>query len=220
MKRVIRFLVGWVIPVLLVLPTAGCFTACSRFMGNRPSTTETIVCGALDVATLPVQIVVIGPLALGECIDANTGERGRLKRRRKDIERIKGELTADFSRVYSDREFLSPTNTLQREALGEWLGHCNCNRPNRELIDPLAERLLNEPEAAYALINILEQKNLSPALKKKLCVSLVEDSRTQAKDRQSRIVNIVFNGNHLSEDELRALVSGKSDSADEVIESK
>lgn len=55
-ESVSRFFGGWIIPVLLVLPTAGCFTACSRFMGNRPSTPEAIACGALDVVTLPVSV--------------------------------------------------------------------------------------------------------------------------------------------------------------------
>ena len=217
MKRFWKFLACWCIPGLLLLPIGGCFSIGAHFMGGSPSTAEAIGCGALDVVTMPVQLLVFGPMMLHECIDANTGERGRLKRRRKDIERIKQELTADFSRVYSDGEFLSPSNTVQREALGEWLGYCNANHPDRELIDPLAERLLNDHDAAYALMPILGQKNLSPDLKKRLCVSLVEGVRTRTRDHQSNVVNYIFNCKHLSEDELKALMSDKSDSTDKVI---
>ena len=217
MKKFLKFLVFWCIPGLLLMPIGGCFTIGAHFMGGSPSTAEAIGYGALDVVTMPVQIIIFGPMAVHELIDANTGERGRLKRRRKDIERIKQELTADFSKVYADPDFLSPSNTVQRDALGEWLGWHSMNCPDRELIDPLAERLLDNQDAAYALMTILGQKNLSPDLKKKLCLSLIEGSRTQAKDQQSNVVNYIFNCKHLSEEELKGLVSDKSDSTDKVI---
>ena len=222
MKKVLRVVVCWCIPGMLLLPLGGCFSAMSHFMGASPSTGEAIGCATLDVVTMPVQAAVIGPFVLKECIDANTGERGRAKRRQEEIGRykqgLKQELTADFSKVYSDAAFISPTNTPARETLGEWLGHYNVNHPRREEIDPLAERLLNDYDAAYALRSILAQKNLSPDLKKRLCVSLVEGSRTRTMDRQSKVVNLMLKRNYLSESELRSLISDKGDSTDKVIE--
>lgn len=216
-KTILRFAIRWSVSGLLLLPVGGCFSAMSRFMGHSPSTGEAVGCAALDVVTMPAQVVVFGPLLAKECIDANTGERGKAKRRREEVGRHKQELTADFSKVYSDAAFLSATNTPQREALSEWLGYYNVNHPERELIDPLVERLLNDYDAAYALRSILGQKNLSADLKKRLCVSLIEGSRTRTMGRQSDVVDMMLYGNHLSENELKSLISGKGDSTDKAI---
>ena len=100
MKKFLKFLFYWCLPGLLLLPIGGCFSCLSHFMGSKPSTGEAIVAGALDVATMPVQIVVLGPIIAKEYIDANTGERGRKKReaerRRKELDRYKEMLTSDL----------------------------------------------------------------------------------------------------------------------------
>lgn len=77
---------------MLLLPLGGCFSAMSHFMGASPSTGEAIGCATLDVVTMPVQAAVIGPFVLKECIDANTGERGRAKRRQEEIGRYAAAL--------------------------------------------------------------------------------------------------------------------------------
>ena len=104
----------------LVLPLSGCFTAMSHFMGHSPSASEALAAGALDVVTLPAQVVVFGPMIVSEGISANTGERGRLKRLEKERRELSEKLKEDFSLIYSDSEYLSPTNTLKREAVGEY----------------------------------------------------------------------------------------------------
>ena len=62
-------------------------TCLSHFMGSKPSTGEAIVAGTLDVATMLVQIVVLGPMIAKECIDANTDDAAE-KRATEDGDRI------------------------------------------------------------------------------------------------------------------------------------
>ena len=216
MKKFLKFLFYWCLPGLLLLPIGGCFSCMSHFMGSKPSTGEAIVAGALDVATMPVQIVVLGPMIAAECIDANTGERGRKKReaerRRKELDGYKEMLTSDFSQVYRNDGFFSITNTPARDALHEWLSAYGIHHPSKEEIDPFVERLIATPEVAVALTPVFNQRNLSVELKKKLCLSLVEFSRAKDSDTRSRIM--YWADEILSDEELRGLISESQDETD------
>lgn len=215
MKKFLKFLFYWCLPGLVMLPIGGCFTSFSHFMGSVPSTGELVVARALDVVTMPVQIVVFGPLLAIEYISANTGERGRrkreAKRRQDEIDRYKKMLSSDFTQVFRVEEFLSTTNTPARDALNEWLftyGHC----PPSEEIDRFAERLIASPEVALVLTSVFYQRNLSVEMKRKLCLSLVEFSRKRNSNVCSRVMrcaDMVF-----SDEELKGLISDKQDETD------
>lgn len=216
MKKFLKFLFYWCLPGLLLLPIGGCFSCLSHFMGSKPSTGEAIVAGALDVATMPVQIVVLGPIIAKEYIDANTGERGRKKReaeqRRKEIDGYKEMLTSDFSQVYRNDEFFSITNTPARDALYEWLRAYGNHFSPKEEIDHFVERLIAVPEVAAALMPVFHQRNLSVELKKKLCRTLIEFSRAKDSDTRSRIM---YHADEiLSDEELRGLISESQDETD------
>ena len=216
MKKFLKFLFYWCLPGLLLLPIGGCFSCLSHFMGSKPSTGEAIVAGALDVATMPVQIVVLGPIIAKEYIDANTGERGRKKReaeqRRKEIDGYKEMLTSDFSQVYRNDEFFSITNTPARDALYEWLRAYGNHFSPKEEIDHFVERLIAVPEVAAALMPVFHQRNLSVELKKKLCRTLIEFSRAKDSDTRSRIIHRA--DEIFSDEELRGLISESQDETD------
>lgn len=216
MKNFLKYFGYWCVPGLLLLPIGGCFTHMSHFMGARPGMGEAIVVGTLDVVTMPVQIVVFGPMIVKECIRENTGERGRKKReaerRRKEVERYKEMLSSDFSQVYRNDEFFSITNTPARDALHDWLCAYGIHHPSTEEIDPFVERLIAAPEAAVALTPVFHQRNLSAELKRKLCVTLVEFSRAKNADERRGIM--YWADEILSDDELRGLVLESQDETD------
>ena len=213
MKKFLKYLFYWCVPGLLLLPIGGCFTAMSHFMGSSPSTGGAIVAGTLDVVTMPAQIVVFGPMIVADCIRQNTGECGRRKReaerRRKEVERYEEMLTSDFSQALCNEEFFSTTNTPAREALCHWLSAYGTHHPSREEIEPFVERLIEAPEAAVELTSVFYQRNLSDELKRKLCLSLVEFSRSQDSARRSGIVRLA--DKILSDEDLRGLISEAQD---------
>ena len=136
---------------LTALALSGCFTAMSHFMGASPSPGEQIVVGALDVVTLPAQVVVFGSMLIMEAIDANTGERGRQNRMDKERSALRERLDADFGLIYSDPDYLSPTNTLAREAVKEYFRHRGCNALRPDDVRRLAEVVASRHELAETL---------------------------------------------------------------------
>ncbi len=167
MKKWLKFLMYWItsgLIVALVSPVSGCFSLVGNINinGGGASTGEKIVLGALDVVTLPVQIVVFGPFVVAECIDANTGERGRIKREtqahQEAVETYKERLSKDRDCFLVDPDFSCPTNKAAMEALDGWLWH---NKIPAEKIRPFAEKVLASPGLLRNLRGLWAQAELS-----------------------------------------------------------
>lgn len=201
---------------VVMLPLSGCFTAMSRFM-HSPGIGEAIAAGTLDVATLPVQIVVLGPLMLSEYIDENTGERGRKTKEREkfneEVAKYERRLDSDFSLAYTDEAFLSDdTETPAHKALHKWLGEYGIHRPKQQQIDAFAEKIIETPKQANAYRVVLNQKNMSPTVKGKLCKALIEYARTLQADEQRSAASYI--APYLTDDEIKALISSEEDYVD------
>ena len=151
----------------LVLPLSGCFTAMSRFMGHSPSASDVVVAGALDVVTFPVQVVVFGPMVVSEGISANTGERGRLKRLEKERRSLSEKLKEDFGLIYSDPDYLSSTNTLKREAVGEYFRWHGYNSLKHDDAQRLAGIAASRHELAETLGPIWYRDDIPVSLRMK-----------------------------------------------------
>jgi len=189
----------------LVLPLSGCFTAMSHFMGHSPSTSDAVVAGALDVATLPVQVVVFGPMIVSEGINANTGERGRLKRLEKERRALSEKLKEDFSLIYSDPEYLSPTNTLKREAVGEYFRWHGYNSLKHDDAQRLAGIAASRHELAETLGPIWYRDDIPVPLRMKV-VAEIEANGASHEHPETLIREILCRAD-VPDDELERLVA-------------
>lgn len=197
---------GWTMRLsmcILTLPISGCFTAMSHFMGSQPSTSEKIVAGTLDVVTFPVQVVVLGPMIVSEEINANTGERGRLKRLAKERAALCDDLNADFSLVYSDPDYLSPTNTLKREALAEYFQRYGYNSLKPDDVRSLAETAASRHELAETLGPVWYRGEVSVPVRMK-AVAEIEANKSSHQHPEGLIRNILSHAD-VSDAELERL---------------
>lgn len=205
----------------LMLPLSGCFTAMTHFMGGSPSVGEAIAAGALDVVTFPVQMVMFGSLALCEYIDNNTGEKGRRNKELKDFNRevmnYEQMLDSDFTLAYTEEAFLSDElGDTAHVALRRWLSMGGIRHPEQPQIDAFAEKIMESPRQADYYRVVLNQKNLSPEVKKKLCIVLIEYARTQLEDEQRSIAYYI--ARHLTDDEIKASISTANDFVDQAFQ--
>lgn len=219
MKKFRRFLICWCIPGLLLLPIGGCFTALSHFMGNSPSVPERIIAGTLDVATMPVQIAVFGPMILHDYIERNTGEAGRQKRERERWEKAVTQhqklLDEDFCKVYEIGDFLSATNTPAREALNRHLMYYKNQQLDHAAADRLGTRMLEQPELLLALGCVLRQQNMTPELRTRLARTLVQTCHSRPPEDLWGVLHHALNV--LDDDALRAEMSPNDDAVDKTL---
>lgn len=206
-----------------MLPLSGCFTAMTHFMGGTPSTGEAIAAGALDIVTFPVQVVMFGSLALCEYVDNNTGDKGRRNKElaefNREVMNYEQMLNSDFTLAYTDDVFLSDEiGDTAHVALRRWLFSYGAHRPEQPQVDAFARKLMELPRQADYYRVVLNQKNLSPEVKKKLCIVLIEYARTQLEDEQRSIAYYI--ATYLDDEEIKASISSANDFVDQVFQKR
>ena len=191
----------------LVLPLSGCFTAMSHFMGHSPSASEALTAGALDVVTLPVQVAVIVPLMILDVIDENTGECRRMKQLAKERTELSQKLKADFSLIYADPDYLSPTNTLKREAVGEYFQHYGYKSLTADDAQRLAGIAASRHELAETLGPIWRRDDIPLPVRMK-AVSEIEANGASHEHPATLIREILYHAD-LPDGELERLVTAR-----------
>lgn len=193
--------------LLFVLPLSGCFTGMAHFMDNHPSTGGKIVAGTLDVVTFPVQAVVFGPMIVSDIIDSNTGERGRQKRIANERSALRRKLEENFDLIYSNPDYLSPTNTLAREAVREYFRYKGYNS-----LDPGdARKLSGIASSRHELAETLEPiwyRCDIPACDRIKAVEEI-DAHKEAHETPRTLMKGILNHSDVSDVELERLVARK-----------
>ena len=157
MKKKLLFVV---IAAGVTIFCTGCFSAMKKGLGgidggdNSIGVTEIL----LDTVTLPVQIVILGPLFAYELIDASTGERGARERAAKKWWKAKQEaqdtLRRDFDSIFADNRYFSVTNTPQREMLHDWLCWYNLSQLTTQQVMRTVNKIMDEPSLLRPLAPI------------------------------------------------------------------
>ena len=136
--------------------------------GGPPEWVDKVV----DIATAPVQLSIMWPLALLERISSRTGERGRQRkeRERRDAQvlRYRAILDEDFENVYAMSDFQCPTNQIAMETLDKWIwcrkgdaSWCSNSLPR------FAEHVMNHSEMMPQLKSMWRLGKLNPDMQQR-----------------------------------------------------
>jgi len=138
--------------------------------GHRISALEEFVLRGIDVVTAPVQVPLWGLLYVKHV----TGESGRiereLKRQEAAYERYMKLLDENFDRIYTESEFLNPTNTPAIKAVGCWTSYCHnreCGKFSDERLRRFAEYQLGHQELMLTFREFWRRADLPVDLQKR-----------------------------------------------------
>ena len=194
---------------------SGCFTAVSRmgsaWGGGGPSLGTQVVCGALDIVTSPIQIVIFGPMIVAELIDENTGEHGRANRARREHEKAvqgyKDMLDADFGCVFMDMDFQCATNRAAMDALNSWLACYGIHRVPGEQVRPYSVFVLEHPDVFRQLPALWRQQAFDEGARRKAFDAAVGLCRADGDKASLGLVRELVGCAGVSDAELRGLAA-------------
>lgn len=112
---------------------------------------DRIALRGIDIATAPLQVAILAPMAAVNYIQEHTGERGRelaeAKQKESAYRHYLKMLDEDFDRIYDDPGFLDPANRPAMKALDIWIRpHAFSGEFDAERKRRFAEYCLEHPE--------------------------------------------------------------------------
>jgi len=145
--------------------------------GHRISDREEFFLRGIDVVTAPVQVPIWGLLYIKHV----TGESGRiereLKRQEAEYERYMKLLDENPDRIYTESEFLNPTNTSAIKAVNCWTSYWHnreCGKFNDERLRRFAEYQLGHQELMFAFKEFWRRSDLPVDLQSRALAAALE----------------------------------------------